>query len=252
MLVWSRQLMRGPVLLLCLSLTAAVSAQDITFPELTGRVVDNANMLEPGVERQLAARLAAHEQATGNQVVVATLENLQGRTIEEFGYQLGRAWGIGQQGEDNGALLLVARDERAVRIEVGYGLEGELTDAISSNIIHGVILPRFRQGQFAEGIAEGATAMIEALGGEYQMRQAADGEEASAGKKALVLFLVFGGWLFLAMITTTGGRSGRGGLLMGALAAGALGGGRGGFGGGGGGFSGGGGGFGGGGASGGW
>ena len=238
-----------PALLLFCSLSYG---QNIQFPELTGRVVDNANMIDAATEKELTALLEAHENATTNQLVVVTLEDLQGYTIEQFGYQLGRAWGIGQQGENNGALLLVGEAERAVRIEVGYGLEGELTDAISSNIIYSVILPAFRQGNFSEGISKGAQAMVQAVGGEYQMRTTKGAKPTDAGGKALILLLVFGGWLALASITSIGGGggTGRGLLFLGAL--GALGGGRGGFGGGGGGFGGGGGGFGGGGASGGW
>ncbi len=240
---------------LCALLLCGLShAQNIEFPKLTGRVVDRADMIDAATEQKLTALLEAHENATTNQLVVVTLENLQGYPIEQFGYQLGRAWGIGQKGEDNGALLIVAEAERAVRIEVGYGLEGELTDAISSNIIHSVILPAFRQGNFSEGISQGAQAMVQAVGGEYKMRDSAtSAKPTSTGGKALILLLVFGGWLALASITSIGGGrgSGRGLLLLGAL--GLLGGGRGGFGGGsGGGFSGGGGGFGGGGASGGW
>jgi uncharacterized protein len=241
---------------MCLMLVCSLSyAQNIEFPELTGRVVDRAGMIDAAAEQQLTALLEAHENATTNQLVVVTLKDLQGYPIEQFGYQLGRAWGIGQKGEDNGALLLVAEAERAVRIEVGYGLEGELTDAISSNIVHSVILPAFRQGKFSEGISNGAQAMVQAVGGEYKMRST-KAKPTDTGGKALILLLVFGGWLALASITSIGGGrgSGRGLLLLGAL--GVLGGGRGGFGGGGGGFgggfSGGGGGFGGGGASGGW
>ena len=99
--------------------------------------------------------------------MVATLESLQGLPIEDYGYQLGREWGIGQAGKDNGALLIVAPEEREVRIEVGYGLEGELTDALSRTIIETSILPRFRQGDFAAGIKAGVAAMIETLGGSY-------------------------------------------------------------------------------------
>src|SRR5690554_1153517 len=122
----------GALLLLLISLPVFSA---ISFPELTGRVVDNADMIDAATEQQLTQMLAAHEQNSTNQVVVVTVNDLQGTTIEDFGYQLGRTWGIGQKNADNGALLLVAKDERKVRIEVGYGLEGVLTDAISANII---------------------------------------------------------------------------------------------------------------------
>src|SRR3546814_11267487 len=112
--------------------------------------------------------LASHEQATSNQLVVVTLPSLQGTAIDDFGYQLGRHWGIGQQGRDNGALLIVAPSERAVRIEVGYGLEGDLPDATAHAIIANEILPAFRQGDYPGGIAAGVDAIILAIAGAYQ------------------------------------------------------------------------------------
>tara|TARA_R110000823_G_scaffold27609_4_gene80314 strand:+ start:5546 stop:6304 length:759 start_codon:yes stop_codon:yes gene_type:complete len=249
-------LFRKSLLWVLLLLPGAVWAQSAPeFPELTGRVVDRAEMLGPDVEARLNQMLQAHEQATTEQVVVVTLADLQGFPIEDFGYQLGRHWGIGQQGEDNGALLIVAQDERKVRIEVGYGLEGRLTDAQSSVIIDSVITPAFRKGNFESGIEAGAAAMIQVLGGEpmaiprtQQMR--AGQEQPNAGLVALFFLLMMA---VIFMFGSRGGRGGRGGaaLLGAALLSGAMGG-RGGGGFGGGGFGGGGGGFGGGGASGGW
>ncbi len=244
------------LLALLLMLPAAAWAQSTPdFPELTGRVVDRAEMLSAEAEARLSQMLQAHEQASTEQVVVVTLPDLQGYPIEEYGYQLGRHWGIGQEGEDNGALLIVAKDERKVRIEVGYGLEGRLTDAQSSVIINRVITPAFRQGNFEAGIVNGAAAMIQVLGGEPMA--APQGQPAQAGQEKPNAGLV--GLLFIIMmavvffIGSRGGRGGRGGaaLLGAALLGGAMGG-RGGGGFGGGGFGGGGGGFGGGGASGGW
>ena len=147
---------------------AVVQAAEPDFPPLTGRVVDRAGLLSERDEGELEAALARFETETTNQIVVATLESLQGLPIEEYGYQLGRHWGIGQEGKDNGALLIVAPEEREVRIEVGYGLEGELTDAQSRTIIETRILPHFRQGDFAAGIKAGIAAMIETLGGSYE------------------------------------------------------------------------------------
>jgi uncharacterized protein len=243
------------LLTLLLLLPATVWAQSSPeFPELTGRVVDQADMLSPQVETRLTQMLQAHEQASTEQVVVVTLPNLQGYPIEDFGYQLGRHWGIGQEGEDNGALLIVAEEDRAIRIEVGYGLEGRLTDAESSVIINRVITPAFRQGDFQAGIVNGAAAMIQVLGGEplaasQGQQPVALQEKPKAGMVAL-FFLIMMAVVFF--IGSRGGRGGRGGaaLLGAALLGGAMGGRGGGFGGGG--FGGGGGGFGGGGASGGW
>jgi len=242
---------------LLLACAGVVHAQDLELPELTGRVVDNAELLDAQAEARLTRLLAGHEQASGEQVVVVTVPELQGRSIEEFGVQLGRAWGIGQQGEDNGALLIVARDDRRVRIEVGYGLEGRLTDAQAAMIINGIILPAFRQEDFPRGIIEGTEAMVRVLGG-YPLRNEASppvmplGQQEPGGLGLLAFFL-----MLVAIFVIGGGRGGRGGgrraLLLGALLGG-MGRGGGGFGGGGlgGGFGGGGGGFGGGGASGGW
>ena len=230
-------------------MASAAAADDLAFPKLTGRVVDEAGLLSPSTARALDERLAAHERATSNQVVVVTLRSLQGRSIEEVGYQLGRHWGIGQEGQDNGALLIVAPNERQVRIEVGYGLEGTLTDAICSNVIHAVILPAFRSGDVEGGIVAGAEAVIEALGGQYRMREGRPRREHGSApfNVGMLIFLVF---VALTFGRSMGGgrrlRGRRGGVFIGP----GFGGGGGGFGGGG--FGGGGGGFGGGGASGGW
>ncbi|MEZ5557924.1 MAG: TPM domain-containing protein [Pseudomonadales bacterium] len=241
----------GALLALALLCTAGAAAAEPEFPPLTGRVVDLAGMLSAATRRTLTTELEAHERATGNQIVVVTLDNLGGQAIEEYGYQLGRAWGIGQKDQNNGALLIVAKAERQVRIEVGYGLEGELTDAISWDIIQGRILPQFREGDFDAGIVAGVHGMIDALGGEYQPTGSSSGE-----RRRLPAFAF---WIFvLIIILSSFGRRRRGGdltraILIGSILGGSGRGGRsgGGFGGGGG-FRGGGGGFGGGGASGGW
>jgi uncharacterized protein len=158
-----RVLKAGLVLLLWV-FALTVQAQ-LKFPELTGRVVDNAQLIEPSVREQLTQQLQAHEKVTGEQLVIVTLPDLQGADIADFGYQLGRYWGIGQKDKNNGALLIVARDERKLRIEVGYGLEDRLTDAQSSVIIHQVITPAFKAGNFSKGISDGVAAMLVVLGG---------------------------------------------------------------------------------------
>src|SRR5215469_14630157 len=112
-----------------------------TFPALTGRVVDDANILSDNTKSQLTQMLAQEEKQTTNQIVVVTLKSLQGYEIADYGYQLGRAWGIGQKKKDNGALIIVAPSEHKARIEVGYGLEGTLTDAASKVIIDRYMLP---------------------------------------------------------------------------------------------------------------
>lgn len=239
--------------------TAAIAAP--TFPALTGRVVDGANMLSPQVEQSLDGKLAALEEQTGRQLVVATLPSLQGYEIEDYGYQLGRAWGIGEAKADTGVLLIVAPNERKVRIEVGYGLEPILTDALSSAILQGQVLPRFKAGDMEGGVVAGADAIAAQLA--LPADEAAARAKAAAAKSQdrpdprtgfpvllIILFVVFmlsrgggrGGsalpWILLGALSSRGGRDDWGG--------------GGGFGGGGGGFSGGGGSFGGGGSSGSW
>jgi len=151
--------------LLLLILASSALASEPNFPPLTGRVVDEAGVLSASTKSQLTDMLTDHERATGEQVVVVTLESLQGYSIEDFGYQLGRHWGIGQKGKNNGALLIVAPKEHKVRIEVGYGLEGELTDAICRTIIENYILPSFKRGDFNAGVLAGTTSILRVLGG---------------------------------------------------------------------------------------
>jgi uncharacterized protein len=232
-------------------------AADPTFPALNGRrVVDEAHILSPDDQAALTQKLADLETRTTDQLVVVTVPSLQNNGIEDFGYKLGRAWRIGQAGKNNGVILLVAPAEHKVRIEVGYGLEDVLTDALSSVILQEKVLPRFKDGDYAGGVDAGADAIIAQLTldkGEAlaQVKAASD----KARNKAADDWI---GWLFeigvavfvLAMVflrhliprryqpqwlSTGGGWSSGGG-----------------FSGGGGGFSGGGGSFGGGGASGSW
>jgi uncharacterized protein len=147
---------------LSLGIAAPLSAQP-EFPPLTGRVVDNANIIPANVEAELTAKLEALETQSQRQLVVTTVPDLQGYDIADYGYQLGRTWGLGDAERNDGALLIVAPNERKVRIEVGYGLEGYLTDALSSIIIQNDILPRFRDGDMPGGIVAGTDAMIAQL-----------------------------------------------------------------------------------------
>ena len=150
-------------LLWVLLLLMPVAQAAPTFPSLTGRVVDQANLLSPTVRLRLSQMLAAHETATTNQVVVVTVNSLQGYAIEQYGVDLGRHWGIGQKDKNNGVLLIIAPNERKIRIEVGYGLEGTLTDALSSQIVHQQILPHLRNRNMPQGIIAGATAIVTVL-----------------------------------------------------------------------------------------
>ena len=216
------------------------------FPALSGRVVDDARILSPDTRSRLAQLLEAFERDTKRQVVVATVTDLQGQAIEDYGYQLGRFWGIGEKGKNTGAILLVAPKTRQVRIEVGYGLEGELTDAISRQIIEQDIVPQFRGGNFDAGVIAGTLGMLRALG--WQGAGPAPQRAAPSQQSAIGFFFPFAMFILFMFFTHRLG-GGRGGIYRGG---GPFGGG--GFGGrsSGGGFGGGGGSFGGGGASGRW
>jgi uncharacterized protein len=152
----------GLVAALCI-LAVVTLAYALTFPPLTGRVVDEAGILDPAAKEALERKLADFEAKTTDQFVVVTLKSLQGTSIEDYGYQLGRHWGIGQKDKSNGVLLIVAPNERKVRIEVGYGLEGDLTDAVSKLIIENAILPRFKANDYAGGITRGVDDIIQVL-----------------------------------------------------------------------------------------
>ncbi len=151
------RLLRASLLLALVLLFGSLSVAQAApkFPELTGRIVDNANLLTPEDKAAIEAELKAIEDKSTDQVVVVTLPDLGGYAIDDYGYQLGRHWGIGQKGKDNGALLIVAPNDRKVRIESGRGLEAHLTDAMSRIIIENAILPKFRRGDFSGGIRDG-------------------------------------------------------------------------------------------------
>jgi uncharacterized protein len=251
---------------------AAPAAAEPQFPKLTGRVVDAAGMLDADTTAALTERLAALEQTTGTQLVVATVPDMDGYEIEDYGYQLGRAWGIGQKGTNNGAILLVAPNQRKVRIEVGYGLEGVLTDAVTSQIIRNSIVPAFKAKDMPGGIMAGTDALIQLLQlpPDQQAKAAASAASDSGTRRhrglglgAIIWLIIIAFWLFLAISRGRRGWSRGPVIIWGPGTGGSWGRGRdddwpgfgGGFGGGGGGFggfSGGGGSFGGGGSSGSW
>lgn len=259
-----------------LLMLASPAAAAPEFPPLTGRVVDAANIIPDDIEAGLTAKLEALETQSQRQLVVATVPDLHGYEISDYGYQLGRAWGIGNVERNDGVILLVAPNERKVRIEVGYGMEPIITDGLSFLIINNDILPRFKAGDMAGGIVAGTDALIhqmqlpeeEARAIAAQAQKRPQDEGFSFGAVLWILFIVF--FIILPMFARARGRhyrgrsgvagavgdvllwtainaatnSGRGGRSSGGW-------GGGGFGGGGG-FSGGGGSFGGGGASGSW
>jgi uncharacterized protein len=255
---------RVPIGALALLLLVVVSAAALEFPALSGRVVDEANILDPAARAALDDKLAALEAKTTDQLVVVTLKSLQGTSIEDYGVQLGRRWRVGQKDKNNGVVLIVAPNERKVRIEVGYGLEGTLTDAVSRLIIENAIIPRFRANDFPGGINRGVDDITSVLTGdaaEWQQRAAKRPEApVNWGSLLVVLLVIFVfGLVFLTLvgaIPRDRGRRQRGGWWVGPASGSgsSWSSGSGGWGGGfdGGGFSGGGGSFGGGGSSGSW
>jgi uncharacterized protein len=265
----------------------ALPAAAQTFPERgTSPVVDQAGLLRPEQVLDITTKSEALYAKTGRQFVVATVKSLEGRTIEDYGYRLGRTWAIGDAQKDDGVILLVAPNERKVRVETGYGARVFLTDAVSSVIIRDTILPRFKAGDMGGGIVAGTDAIISMMqlpAAEAAKRAQEVGAKEARRDKAggagfipvifivIIFFVIIGRisraaggrryssgrssggvdplvvlWGLEALSRSSRGRGGWGG-------SGGFGGGGGGWGGGGGGgFSGGGGSFGGGGASGGW
>ena len=157
------------------STPGALAGPDL--PALTGRVVDGANLLTPQQESALSGRLADVEREVGPQFAIVTVPSLGGETVEAYSLKLARRWGLGSKERDDGLMLLVAPNERKVRIEVGYGLERRVTDPFAAKVIKEHILPRFEKGDFAAGIAEGSNALIERL-----RSKASDSEIAKADR----------------------------------------------------------------------
>ncbi len=211
-----------------------------------GYVTDRAGLLSASAKAGLETTLRAFEEKTSSQVVVATFPSLEGDSLEDFSMRLAEAWKAGQKDINNGVIFLIFRNERKIRIEVGYGLEGVLPDALSGQIIREVVAPYFRKGDYEGGILAGSDAIMKATQGEFKGVPRKD--KPNAGVRLIVLLGVFFLFHIFAQANSRriGGRPGRGGFFV------PMGGGSWSGGGGFGGFSGGGGGFGGGGASGGW
>jgi uncharacterized protein len=182
----------GFLLALALAAAASIAVHAAPqFPALTGPLVDEAQVLSPAEEEELSVRLRDFRTRTGNQLQVATVAGLQGYDIETFANLLHRHWALGEKDKNNGVLLLVAPKERKVRIEVGYGLEGTLTDALSRLIIENAIVPRFRTGDVAGGVRAGVDDIIRVLSGEAQDLVAKRDETGrQAAQFAIVFFVV--------------------------------------------------------------
>ncbi len=162
---WSR---RCRAMVLASFLVGSVIVTALEVPRLQGRVNDYANLLSPQTEQALDNALAQLEQQDSTQVVVLTIPSLKGAALEEYSLAVAEAWKIGQKKQDNGAIFLVAKDDRKMRIEVGYGLEGRLTDLLTGRILDQEVRPLFRAGKFEAGIVAGTASIIKAVKGEYK------------------------------------------------------------------------------------
>lgn len=192
------------VILSAIVLTRPAYADTMDLPALTGRVVDRANILSASVEEALSAKIEAHEKATTDQIVIVTLPDLMGRSIEDWGLMLGRGWGIGQKGKDNGIVFLIAPNDRELRIELGYGLEGTLPDATANEIIQSDVIPHFKQGDMEGGVTAGLDAILAVLGGTYtpaaEAHHAYDGSQGFVIPDPVIPFLFFGGAILVGLL----------------------------------------------------
>src|SRR6266478_1454986 len=187
----ARLLIAGFVFLLAPTIFFSL-APALDVPPLRGRINDYAGLIPADRARALEERLARFEAETGHQIAVLTIPSLKGDSLEDFSIRVAEAWKIGKKGFDNGAILLIARDDRKLRIEVGYGLEGVMPDAIASRIIREVITPRFRSGDFAGGIEAGVDAILKVTKGETLPERArpSAGPAASQGASIMTILMI--------------------------------------------------------------
>jgi uncharacterized protein len=205
-----------PVLtLLFILLLLPAAARSLDVPKLQGYVNDYAGMISPSVRSGLEQELSAFERSDSTQIVVLTVPSLEGDTIEDFGIRVAEAWKIGQKGKDNGAIFIVSKADRKMRIEVGRGLEGKLTDLMAGRIVDLVVKPRFKRGDFDGGFTAGVAAMIDVTRGEFSGDGSQQRQPQGEGFSRLFTFLIFGGvvMLFLGSISRIlGGVAGAVGL----------------------------------------
>jgi len=205
---------RSLLLLSFFLLPLAANALDV--PKLQGYVNDYAGMMSPSTKTELERELKAFEVSDSTQIVVLTIPSLEGEVIEDFGIKVGEAWKIGRQGKDNGAIFIVARQERKMRIEVGRGLEGTMTDLMAGRIIDLVVKPRFKRGDYDGGFRAGVSAMIDATRGEFKAEEPRLPQRREKSSQILT-FLIFGGIALLvlgSMSRVLGGIAGAAGLPL--------------------------------------
>ena len=177
-------------------------AHALDVPKLTGHVNDYAGMISPQAKAALEQELRAFEQSDSTQIVIVTIPSLQGEVLEQFSLKVAEAWKIGQKGKDNGIIFLVSKEDRKLRVEVGRGLEGKITDLMSGRIIDLVVKPRFKRGDFDGGFITGVHALMDASRGEFKAdpntgkRQGAARHESSS---RFIVFLFFAGIVLLIL-----------------------------------------------------
>ncbi len=189
-------------------LQSAVSAKEV--PALSGRVNDYADMISPETERVLEDQLHTFEESDSTQIVILTVNSLEGNALEDFSIRVAEKWKIGQAGKDNGVLFLVSKNDRRMRIEVGRGLEGVLTDLLSGRILDNIVRPRFKAGDFDGGFTEGTGAIIEACRGEFKNEgtAASSSEDSSDTFISIIFFILY----FVIIITANFSRLLSGGI----------------------------------------
>ncbi|MBC7961337.1 MAG: TPM domain-containing protein [Steroidobacteraceae bacterium] len=188
----------------------------LEVPQLRGRVNDNANMLSPGASQRLEQTLADFERSDSTQIVVLTINSLEGESLEEYSIKVAEAWRIGQTKLDNGAILLIAKQERKIRIEVGQGLEGVLTDLVSGRIIRGDISPYFKKNDYDAGITAGVSSIMQVVKGEYQAqpRDLKQGKKSAEPVFTLLVFLLVAVVFLGSLSKYLGGAAGAAGLSL--------------------------------------
>lgn len=200
--------MKKLLVLLCFLGVYSLQAQDYPpVPKVQKPVYDYAQLLSSSQEQRLNQKLIKYADTTSTQIVVVTIESLEGSEIQYYGAELAQKWGIGQKGKDNGLLILVSKNDRKVGIQTGYGLEGSLTDALSRRVIEYYITPEFKKGNFYAGLDQGTTAIIQILAGEFkgEPRSNSNGDEGKG-----IGFIIFVIILIILFISNRGGK-GRGG-----------------------------------------
>jgi len=202
--------------LLTITAMFTVPAHALDIPKLTGYVNDYAGMISPQAKATLEQELSAFEQSDSTQIVIVTIPSLEGEVLEQFSVKVAEAWKIGQKGKDNGIIFLVSKEDRKLRIEVGRGLEGTITDLMAGRIIDLVVKPRFKRGDFDNGFPAGVHSLIDATRGEFKADQQTGGKQRARGSgdfSRLITFLIFGSMALLLLGSVSKVLSGATGAL---------------------------------------